>query len=757
MFFLATCLAAEAGLGLRVPPFKLPDDFLPSTFDFGDDLEPAIWQSLEGEEPAGDSGDITLHRQPLYRVMRSPDGHIPIPEYLTNIYSRCRLVKSIRDSLLDVDTEELKSRFVAPELKSYYPYITALPVLYITAGGHRMAKFEGIFQKFSPNMMKVHAVVPTGNHTLDMQQIEDLVDEPEKIISLTMNYTRVAWPKVLGCILSHLKAIRQAWIANMSVALIFEDDAVPMYPSWRTSLEEFVLTIPDDWQAVQLQWTVGLNQSSGKWNHTNQSRPWVEGRGWGTAAYMIHRRGMERLMHELWNKDTNRFTLSALASKCPMMSADDCLLGFSARPTTDPNYNRLKWYPGDTEALQKVYLATPMLFLHDSQMNPLHIRNYCQDIKENERLFQQYPPQPGSERLLLFITVNSTRQSSVAGLLPSVRHLQLAGYNIFLAYDEIDQKLSDPSSRKMQMLWRHWKNYSTSWSKHFDYIWAIDEDISLVDVDLMGGLRLFQESDASMAAPTLVDYSPSSEAPFRRFQMPKENCKVRYTDYVEAVAPIFKISAISTIFHYFKEEIDTPSMMGIDLAWCNLLTERMAAKDHRACALLDSFSLIHNSSYNLSYNLSYIPFVEEKRRAYLASNGTLLDTDGAKEFEEECVPSEAAAEAAAVAAAEAAEEAAAEAENVRVGPARQPLKAQRVPDHHQAPRAQQAKIAHRDVHTGPARRAPHAQPARAHHAQQAPKAKIAHRDLHAGPARRAPHAQPARAHPAQQAHKAHPK
>lgn len=588
--------------------------------------------------------NLTTKRQiSLWEPMMRQGASINVPDYLSHVYNRCRQVRSIRDQVPYVKYEELRSKYAAPVL-TYAPWVTSFPVIYITGGGSRQAKFEAVFKHFSANMHKIDAVVPKGDKSESKMKL--VVDDPSKLIWLAKNNTGVLWKKVLGCILSHLKAIQLAWDAGLNSAIILEDDAVPMYPSWRTSLEEFVLTLPSDWEAVQLQWTVGINSSHvTKFNHTNMSRAWVPGRGWGTAAYILHRRAMKRLRDRLWNKETGRWRLITLARRCPMMSADDCLLGFSGYEPDDERYSRLTWFPDGTEALRKVFLSTPALFLHDSQLNPLHVRNYCQDIKENTRLFQDHQSKLSTERLLIFFSVNSARHQTSAGLQKTVEHLRKAGHKIFLAFDDAKPGWTTPSARKMEALWQQWKMYGTSWQERFDYIWAVDEDIPLDKVDLAPALKSVVESGAAIAAPTLSDASPSWDAPFRRFQRPEEDCKFRYTNYVEAVAPIFNTSVLSEIFRHYRDDLnsDRNITMGMELVWCRWVKSRL--KTEKPCALLDQFTLKHNSGEDLLGSRALenrrvaLRNFTQKNSQHLVNDGTLTSLIG-QDLAEECVARE---------------------------------------------------------------------------------------------------------------------
>ena len=61
--------------------------------------------------------------------------------------------------------------------------------------------------------------------------------------------------KELGCVLSHIKAIQQAYAAGEQTVLIVEDDiGLDHVPHWPDSLQDVVSSAPPDWDVLQL-WT----------------------------------------------------------------------------------------------------------------------------------------------------------------------------------------------------------------------------------------------------------------------------------------------------------------------------------------------------------------------------------------------------------------------------------------------------------------------------------------------------------------------
>mmetsp|Transcript_28924 Transcript_28924/g.51957 ORF Transcript_28924/g.51957 Transcript_28924/m.51957 type:complete len:383 (-) Transcript_28924:45-1193(-) len=114
----------------------------------------------------------------------------------------------------------------------------------------------------------------------------------------------------VGCVLSHLRAFRQAFVDGHDMALVMEDDVtMELVPQWNgQGMAEVVRQVAaqshGEWDLVQL--TAMLFQ---KWPRKLFRAYFVNGtlavrrlddRVYGTQAYVVHRRGMARLLDRLW-------------------------------------------------------------------------------------------------------------------------------------------------------------------------------------------------------------------------------------------------------------------------------------------------------------------------------------------------------------------------------------------------------------------------------------------------------------------------
>jgi glycosyl transferase family 25 len=109
-------------------------------------------------------------------------------------------------------------------------------------------------------------------------------------------------PGAVGCSLSHFKAWRQLLNSSAPAMIVFEDDTkIPR--GLRGQLEQVFVALPsaadgsNSWDVVQFQLTTWANGVTGCRPRDGLEAPWQHCTGlMGTYAYMISRRGAERLL-----------------------------------------------------------------------------------------------------------------------------------------------------------------------------------------------------------------------------------------------------------------------------------------------------------------------------------------------------------------------------------------------------------------------------------------------------------------------------
>jgi len=114
-----------------------------------------------------------------------------------------------------------------------------------------------------------------------------------------------------GCMLAHLKAIRQAWLDGNELALICEDDAdLSDYKKIFDRTNEILISLPspakEDWEIIQLQYTgpAFLNKLARFIHKGRIPNTLVKGYQMGAVAYLINRRGMKKFLELMTNQDS---------------------------------------------------------------------------------------------------------------------------------------------------------------------------------------------------------------------------------------------------------------------------------------------------------------------------------------------------------------------------------------------------------------------------------------------------------------------
>jgi GR25 family glycosyltransferase involved in LPS biosynthesis len=98
-------------------------------------------------------------------------------------------------------------------------------------------------------------------------------------------------PGVYGCLLSHLRTIKEFYISNKNIALVLEDDiSLEFMPFWKRDIRTIIGQAPMDWDIIMLHYTdIDPN------NHRNLYNRWKPNIC-STMAYLINKRGAQKIM-----------------------------------------------------------------------------------------------------------------------------------------------------------------------------------------------------------------------------------------------------------------------------------------------------------------------------------------------------------------------------------------------------------------------------------------------------------------------------
>ena len=191
--------------------------------------------------------------------------------------------------------------FTLQQSPSQNTALTKVPVYIInlTAEKERYVRAQKLFSKLSRHVFRIEGVNSTIEHRhylhSSLHEISNLCyrSETDKV------FDKEYWG-VLGCTLSHLKAISFLHEAQTNVAIIVEDDAVTdLSPLWVTGIDKFMRQLPHNWTIVQLS----LTGTEDMWSRAfldwqRQCRVVSENTEfWGTVAYLINRNGIQHVVN----------------------------------------------------------------------------------------------------------------------------------------------------------------------------------------------------------------------------------------------------------------------------------------------------------------------------------------------------------------------------------------------------------------------------------------------------------------------------
>jgi mannosyltransferase OCH1-like enzyme len=131
---------------------------------------------------------------------------------------------------------------------------------------------------------------------IDGEQIsntaEGKIKSGGKYIKFSNNYTNNNKGE-LGCVLSHIVAIKTAYDNKDDIALIIEDDvSLALVPFWQIYLKEISQSAPSNWKIINL---CGLKGECYK-KSDKEFLSFPKYTCWGTQAYLINRSGMETIL-----------------------------------------------------------------------------------------------------------------------------------------------------------------------------------------------------------------------------------------------------------------------------------------------------------------------------------------------------------------------------------------------------------------------------------------------------------------------------
>lgn len=193
-------------------------------------------------------------------------------ENQNNVRERATLFKTIYTHI-DLNAQKVKKM-----LKDF-------PIYYINLDRIKVRRdfMEEQVKKYGVKMTRISAV-----DGLDLDWESGMANE----IPYENHYDKSYKMAELACTLSHLYTIKKSYDNGDEVALILEDDIdIGLSALWDKSLKELIKSVPTDWEMINLFY---FDIDRKKYNDIFV--PLELGKHWGTVAYVINRKGMEKVL-----------------------------------------------------------------------------------------------------------------------------------------------------------------------------------------------------------------------------------------------------------------------------------------------------------------------------------------------------------------------------------------------------------------------------------------------------------------------------
>lgn len=175
-----------------------------------------------------------------------------------------------------------------------------VPIYYINLdrSPERKKFMEDQFRKYNiSNYKRIPAI--------DGKKISNILHDTIDGITFTNNYVDLIHNEV-GCLLSHLKAIKTAYDNGLDQVLILEDDcSLDLMVFWKNNLTAVLENLgKPDWEVFQLYTGNCIDFKSKSCTLQTGKKDC-----WGCVAYLINRRGMEKIVNFIETDNRNEIIL----------------------------------------------------------------------------------------------------------------------------------------------------------------------------------------------------------------------------------------------------------------------------------------------------------------------------------------------------------------------------------------------------------------------------------------------------------------
>jgi hypothetical protein len=148
------------------------------------------------------------------------------------------------------------------------------------------------------------------------------------------------------------------------------------------------------------------------------------------------------------------------------------------------------------------------------------------------------------------------------------------------------------------------------WISKFEYIWFPDDDITIDTEDINRLFKIAKEHNLYLCQPSQLGYLS------HQITLPQENSLLRYTNFVEVLAPLMNLETVLKL----KETFDANySSWGLDGIWPYILNY-----PKNKIAIIDTISMVHTKPPGSPELYSKFPYpleIDEKMAYDKFTNG----------------------------------------------------------------------------------------------------------------------------------------
>jgi hypothetical protein len=129
--------------------------------------------------------------------------------------------------------------------------------------------------------------------------------------------------------------------------------------------------------------------------------------------------------------------------------------------------------------------------------------------------------------------------------------------------------------------------------KNYDYIWCPDDDVSISTENINKVFDIAKEYNLQICQPSMKGYVAHD------IIKPISGNILRYTNFVEILAPLFNLNTLLTLYHTFNYNI---SGWGYEWLWAHLLNN-----PQDKIAIIDSIVMEHTKPLGGGYTINRFP------------------------------------------------------------------------------------------------------------------------------------------------------